>query len=150
MAFLKTTCFAAVAIVLVCAGAAAADTKAPLYAKMEQRFTTAQPGTWTGWRFEGRLKPSAPGVQVPAQRGATFVFPRGSRFDLSAAASCDASAEELVAGGVWTCPKRTEIMSGDASLFLGSAGMASSRSRPTRTWPSPACWSSSPPRAAWS
>jgi hypothetical protein len=123
MAFLKTTCFAAVAILLVCAGVAAADTRAPLYAKMEQRFTTAKPGTWTGWRFEGRLKPFAPGVQVPAQRGATFVFPRGSRFDLSAAASCDASAEELVAGGVGTCPKRTEIMSGDASLFLGSAGI---------------------------
>jgi hypothetical protein len=124
MTLLKTTCAATAAVIaLAFAGVAAAETKAPLYAKMEQHFTTAKPGTWTGWHFEGGLKPFAPGVQVPAQRGARFVFPRGSRFDLSAVRSCDASAEELVAGGVGSCPKSSEIMSGDASLFLGSAGI---------------------------
>jgi hypothetical protein len=115
--------------------AAAADTRAPLYAKMKQRFTTAQPGTWTGWRFDGGLKPFAPGVQVPAQRSAIFVFPRGTRFDLRAVESCAASPEELVAGGVGTCPEGSEIMSGDASLFLGTAGIVAVRAHAYVTRP---------------
>jgi hypothetical protein len=107
--------------------ALAADTKAPLYAKMEQRFTTATPGTWTGWRFDGALKPFEPGVQVPPQRSATFVLPRGSRFDLSAVESCDATAEELVAGGIGTCPKSSEVVFGRASLFAGTAGIVAAK-----------------------
>ena len=114
---------ASAAALLVMPGTAAAgDTRAPLYAKMKQRFTTTEPGAWTGWRFDGALKPYAPGVQPPPQRSATLVFPRGTRFDLSGAPSCDASVEEITSDGIGVCPKRSKFVTGTAALFIGAAG----------------------------
>jgi hypothetical protein len=104
-------------------GPAAADTKAPLYAKMKQRFTTTKPGAWTGWRFDGGLKPFKPGTQVPAQRSATFVFPRGTRFDLSRIPNCSATDEEIMSEGIRVCPEGSQFLSGRATLFLGAAGI---------------------------
>lgn len=113
----------ATAVLAVSSGpAAAGDITAPLYAKMKQRFNTTQPGAWTGWRFDGALKPYPPGVQPPPQRSATLVFPRGTRFDLRGAPSCSASDEEITSRGLGVCPKRSKFVSGKASLFLGAAG----------------------------
>lgn len=109
------------------AAAARGDRTAPLYARMKQRFTTAKPGAWTGWRFDGALKPSPPGVQPPPQRSATFVFPRGTRFDLAGAPNCTATDEQIMREGLGACPQRAEAVSGQASLFLGAAGVVDAR-----------------------
>jgi hypothetical protein len=60
---------------------------------------------------------------APPQRSATFVFPRGTRFDLSGAPNCTASDEELVHDGLGACPERSEVVSGRGFLFLGPAGI---------------------------
>jgi hypothetical protein len=107
----------------VSAPMALGDTKAPLYAKMEQRFTTQKPGASTGWKFDGALKPYPLGVQPPPQRSATFVFPRGTRFDLTGVPTCAASDERIARLGPNACPKRSRVGSGEASLFVGRAGI---------------------------
>ena len=126
MAFLKTTCLAAVVIVFGC-GVWRPPTPRRRSTRRWSSATTAKPGTWTGWRFEGALKPFAPGVR--SRLSAAVRLPRGSRFDLSAVGSCGVG-RGACGGRRQDVPKRSEIMSGDASLFLGSAGI--SRSRPTR------------------
>jgi hypothetical protein len=98
------------------------DTLAPLQAKMKQRFTTAQPGAWTGWTFDGAMKPLPAGEQIPPQRSTTLVYPRGTRFDLSRVANCTASDEEIVTGGLGVCPKSSRVGTGEASLSLGALG----------------------------
>jgi hypothetical protein len=106
----------------VSAPMALGDTRAPLYAKMEQRFTTQKPGASTGWKFDGALKPYPLGVQPPPLRDATFVFPRGTRFDLTGVRKCAAS-DERIALVPNACPKRSLVGSGKASLFVGPAGI---------------------------
>lgn len=113
----------AVAGLAVSAPMALGDTRAPLYAKMEQRFTTQQPGASTGWKFDSALKPYPPGVQPPPQRSATFVFPRGTRFDFTGVRTCAASDERIALLGPRACPKRSQVGSGKASLFVGPAGI---------------------------
>ena len=104
------------------AAAPAKDTTAPLYAKMKQGFTTATPGKPTGWSFEGALKPIPEGEQVPPQRSATLVFPRGTRFDLRGVQKCRASDEQITSEGLVACPEGSQVQYGKATLFLGLAG----------------------------
>ena len=102
-------------------------TLAPLYAKMKQGFTTKDPGAWTGWRFDGALRPYPPGAQPPPQRSAVFVFPRGTRFDFTRVAKCTASDGEIARDGVGACPERSRFLSGTASVFAGTAGNIDAR-----------------------
>jgi hypothetical protein len=104
------------------APSAAADTTAPLYAKMKQRFTTAKPGHSTGWSFDGALKPYPAGEQVPPQRTVEFVFPKGTRIRPGAVSSCLASDEQITSQGLGACPPDSEVGSGEAGVFLGAAG----------------------------
>jgi hypothetical protein len=106
------------------APSAAADTTAPLYAKMKQRFTTPKPGHSTGWSFDGALKPYPAGEQVPPQRTVEFVFPKGTRFRAGAVPSCLASDEQITSQGLGACPPDSEVGSGEAGVFLGAAGTA--------------------------
>jgi hypothetical protein len=101
---------------------AAADTTAPLYAKMKQRFTTSEPGHATGWSFDGALKPYPAGEQVPPQRSVDFVFPRGTRGNLGAVPSCLASDEQITSEGLAACPAAAQVGTGEAGLFFGTAG----------------------------
>jgi hypothetical protein len=105
------------------AAAAAKDKTAPLYAKLKQRFTTHKPGASTGWEFDGALKPFPAGEQVPPQRSATWVFPRGTRIDLRGVTNCDASEEQLASDGLAACPANSLLSSGEGSLFAGAAGI---------------------------
>src|SRR5918995_5059744 len=109
-------------MVALLAPSVSADTTAPLYAKMKQRFTTAKPGHWTGWSFDGALKPYPAGQQVPPQRGVEFVFPKGTRFRLDAVSSCLASDEQITSDGLAACPADSQVGSGEAGVFVGTAG----------------------------
>ncbi len=102
--------------------AASADTLAPLYAKMKQRFTVTHPGVLTGWTFDGALKPIARGRQVPPQRGVEFVFPQGTRVDGGAVRACRASDQKITRVGPSVCPASSRIGSGSAGLALGTTG----------------------------
>lgn len=103
--------------------ALAKDRTAPLYAKMQQRFTTAKPGHATGWKFDGALKPFPAGEQVPPQRTTNWVFPRGTRIDLRGVQNCRASDQQLISQGLDACPSGSRVGSGEAGLFLGAAGI---------------------------
>jgi hypothetical protein len=109
--------------VLAVAPSAGADSTAPLYAKMKQRFTTERPGARTGWSFDGALKPYPAGAQVPPQRELRFVFPRGTRFRLRSVPNCAASDQQIIADGLAACPAGSRVGSGGATLFLGAAGL---------------------------
>jgi hypothetical protein len=104
------------------APSAAADTTAPLYAKMKQRFTTTKSGHSTGWSFDGALKPYPAGEQVPPQRSVDFVFPRGTRGNLGAVPSCLASDEEIASEGLAACPAASRVGTGEAGLSLERPG----------------------------
>lgn len=99
--------------------AATADVRAPLYAKMKQRFTATEPGASTGWTFDGALKPTPEGEQVPPQREIRIVFHRGTRIKPATVRGCEASDEEILAQGLGACPRRSRIGSGEIGLFLG-------------------------------
>ena len=101
---------------------ASGDQTAPLYAKMEQRFTESKPGKATGWRFDGALKPTPEGQQVPPQRGVEFVFPARTRTRPGAVPSCIASDEQIASEGLAACPADSRVGSGEADLFFGTAG----------------------------
>jgi hypothetical protein len=110
--------------VALLAPSAGADPTAPLYAKMKQRFTTAKPGHSTGWTFDGALKPYPAGEQVPPQRTVEFVFPKGTRIRPGAVSSCLASDEQITSQGLGVCPADSQVGSGEAGVFLGTAGTA--------------------------
>lgn len=118
-------------LLLAVAGAlavgASADTLAPLYAKMKQRFTVNHLGVKTGWTFDGALKPVPAGHQVPPQRGVDFVFPSGTRLDLGAVRACRASDQEITRAGPSVCPAASRVGSGSARLALGSTGTLDTR-----------------------
>jgi len=105
------------------ASPAVGDTTAPLYTKMKQRFTTERPGARAGWSFDGALKPYPAGVQVPPQRELKFVFPRGTRFRLRSVPNCGASDQTIIADGLAACPAGSRVGTGDATVFLGAAGL---------------------------
>jgi hypothetical protein len=111
-----------VAVAGVLSVAASADTLAPLYAKMKQRFTVNHPGLRTGWTFDGALKPIPSGRQVPPQRSLVFVFPQGTRFDTGAVPACRASDEQITRTGPAACPGASRIGSGSEGVALGTAG----------------------------
>ena len=111
-----------VVVLALLAPSASGDKTAPLYAKMKQRFTTAKPGHSTGWSFDGALKPYPAGQQVPPQRSVDFVFPRGTRWRLGAVPSCLASDEQIASEGLGACPAASEVGTGEAGLFFGTAG----------------------------
>jgi hypothetical protein len=115
-----------IALVLL-APSAAAETTAPLYAKMKQRFTTSKPGHATGWSFDGALKPYPAGEQVPPQRSVDFVFPEGTRWRLGAVPSCLASDEQITSEGLEACPADSQVGTGEAGLFFGTAGTLTTR-----------------------
>lgn len=98
------------------------DTLAPLYEKMNQRFTTRKPGASTGWVFDGQVVDFPEGVQVPPQRVLHLVYPRGTKFDLTRGGNCTASDEEITTDGVAACPSRSQIGAGNGTLFLGLLG----------------------------
>ena len=106
-------------------GSANRDVLAPLYTKMEQRFTTRKPGASTGWVFDGVVTPFPEGQQVPPQRVLHIVYPRGTKFDLKTAKgqrNCTATDEELMTGGVAACPSTSQVGAGNGTLFLGLIG----------------------------
>ena len=109
-------------MVALLAPSVSADTTAPLYAKMKQRFATAKPDHRTGWSFDGALKPYPAGEQVPPQRGVEFVFPKGTRIRPGAVSSCLASDEQITSEGLGACPAASRVGSGEAGLFFGTAG----------------------------
>jgi hypothetical protein len=111
-----------VVVLALLAPSAGGDKTAPLYAKMEQRFTKSKPGMATGWRFNGALKPFPAGMQVPPQRSVDFVFPQGTRSRLGAVPSCLASDEQIAKEGLAVCPEASRVGSGEAELFFGTAG----------------------------
>ena len=111
-----------VVMLALLAPSASGDKTAPLYAKMDQRFTTSKPGKATGWRFDGALKPFPAGVQVPPQRSVDFLFPRGTRSRLGAVPGCLASDEQLATEGLAACPGDSRVGSGEADLLFGTAG----------------------------
>jgi hypothetical protein len=98
------------------------DVLAPLYAKMDTRFTTRKPGTSTGWVFDGEVIPFPEGEQVPPQRVLHTVYPRGTKFDLKKSGNCTATDDELIAGGVAACPSASQVGAGNGKLFLGLLG----------------------------
>jgi hypothetical protein len=100
-----------------------ADTLAPLYAKMKQRFTVSHPAARTGWTFDGALKPFPHARQVPPQRGIELLFPRGTRIDLGAVPACRASDQQIASAGLSACPAASRIGSGSAGLALGTTGI---------------------------
>lgn len=125
MPFRKLVFLSALVVAVAALSAAAApanDKTAALYAKMKQSFTTAKVGKSTGWRFDGALKPIPEGEQVPPQRSATLVFPRGTRFDGRGVRKCRASNEQISSEGLAACPERSRIQSGEGTLFAGLAG----------------------------
>jgi hypothetical protein len=91
---------------------------------MKQRFTTAKPGHSTGWTFDGALRPYPAGEQVPPQRSVEFVFPKGTRFRAGAVPSCLASDDQITTEGLAACPADSQVGSGEAGVFLGTAGTA--------------------------
>ncbi len=109
------------------AAPAGADTLAPLYAKMKQRFTVNHPNVRTGWTFDGALRPVPHGHQVPPQRGVDFVFPQGTKFDLAAVRACRASDQQIAHVGPSACPSASRVGSGSASLALGTTGTLDTR-----------------------
>jgi hypothetical protein len=101
--------------------AAAADVTAPLYDHMRQQFTTTEPKASTGWSFDGALQPWFASLNPrPGQQGTTFVFPPGTRFDLTGVPNCAASDEDLRLNGLGACPEGSLVGSGEASLLVGS------------------------------
>jgi hypothetical protein len=109
------------------AAPASSDTLAPLYAKMNQRFSVSRVGASTGWSFDGALKPVAAGTAFPPQRAIEFVFPRGTRFDLRAVPRCGASDEQIANEGVGVCPAKSRVGSGSAGVALGTTGTVDTR-----------------------
>jgi hypothetical protein len=116
------------------AAPALGEAAAPLHAKVKQRFTTTESGAWTGWSFDGALRPFAPGSQPQPQRGAAFIFPRGTRLDLTGAPrcgssggcgpapSCTATDDQIKRHGLRACPAGSRVGSGEASLFSRTVG----------------------------
>ena len=51
------------------------------------------------------------------------MFPRGTRFRLRSVSNCAATDQQIIADGLAACPARSQVGTGDATLFLGAAGL---------------------------
>ena len=98
---------------------ASADTRAPLDARMSQRFTHALPGARTGWTLDAALRAPSGLGRAPSQRRIEIVLPRGTRLDVAAVRACQASDLALLVDGGGACPRRSRVGGGSADLDAG-------------------------------
>jgi hypothetical protein len=98
---------------------ASADTRAPLDARMSQRFTHVLPGARTGWTLDAALRAPFGVGRAPSPRRIEIVLPRGTRLDTGAVRACQASDLALLVDGSRACPRRSRVGHGSAVLDVG-------------------------------
>lgn len=94
-------------------------------ARVSDTFTTQQPRTSAGRRFEVDFAdPDDPEGKPPALRRVELALHPGSRFDTEAITRCEASDAELVAVGPSACPEQSRVGTNVVVVDTGFPGPA--------------------------
>jgi hypothetical protein len=103
-------------------GFAAAQPVSGPHETIDQRLTTTQPNTPSGFHFTGTYHAAGdPKAYPPYMRKMTAYNQSGARFDTSVPPRCTASDMELMTQGVAACPEGSRLGGGTAeSAFLGT------------------------------
>jgi len=104
------------------AQAAATPVSGP-HETLDNQLTTTQPGTPSGFAFDGRYHAAGdPSAPPPYMRGMTFYPPAGLRYDTGVPDQCTASDAELAVLGAQACPAGSRLGGGSSQTsFNGGA-----------------------------
>lgn len=90
------------------------------YARFEFSYTSKTPGTRTGFKYRVKLKQDGD-KQPPAVRQLRLTFAKGTKIDTGAVPACTASQEELNQRGGAACPFASQVATGEADVYVGTA-----------------------------
>jgi hypothetical protein len=109
----------AVAAAIQPAGAARSSDISP-YDRFEFKYTSKKPNSRTGFRYRVRLHQNGD-EQPPTVRQLRLAFATGTRIDRGAVPSCTATDEELMDQGTSGCKPATQVATGEAGVYIGTA-----------------------------